>query len=88
MDFIKLDQSRKGNRYALVIQDYLTKWPEVYALPNRKAETVARCLLDLTWKHGVPYPQQNCLIPGRSSTRDCYLVRSYSTAYFWRPPTN
>ena len=36
------------------MQDYLTKWPEVYALPDRKAETVARCLLDLTWKHGVP----------------------------------
>ena len=39
---------------ALVIQDYLTKWPEVYALPDRKAETVAKCLLDLTWRHGVP----------------------------------
>ena len=48
MDFIEMDCSRKGNRYALVIQDYLTKWPEVYPLPDRKAETVARCLLDLT----------------------------------------
>jgi len=54
MDFNELDQSRKGNWYVLVIQDYLTKWPEVCALPDRKAETVARCLLDLTWKHGMP----------------------------------
>ena len=37
------------------MQDYLTKWPEVYALPDRKAETVARCLQDLAWRHGVPF---------------------------------
>ena len=54
MDFVELDVSQEGNRYALVIQDYLTKWPEVYALSNRKAETVAKCLLDVVWKHGVP----------------------------------
>ena len=49
-----MDRSRDGNRYALVIQDYLTKWPEVYAVQDRKAETVAKCLLDLIWRHGVP----------------------------------
>ena len=54
MDFVELDRSHKGNQYTLVMQDYLTKWPEVYPLPDRKAETAARCLLDLTWKHGVP----------------------------------
>ena len=26
----------------------------MYPLPDRKAETVAKCLLDLIWKHGVP----------------------------------
>lgn len=55
MDFVELDVTRDGNRYALVFQDYLTKWPEVYALSNRKAETVAKCLLDLIWRHGVPH---------------------------------
>ena len=54
MDFVELDQSADGNRYALVLQDYLTKWPEVYAVANRKAETVAACLVDLIWRHGVP----------------------------------
>ena len=54
MDFVEMDRSRDGRRYALVIKDYLTKWLEVYVLPNRKAETVAKCLLDLTWRHGVP----------------------------------
>ena len=54
MAFIELECSKAGNKYALVLQDYLTKWPEVYAVPNRKSETVAKCLLDVVWKHGVP----------------------------------
>jgi len=54
MDFVELDVSKSGNRYALVFQDYLSKWPEVYALTNRRAETVAKCLQDLVWRHGVP----------------------------------
>ena len=54
MDFIELDPRTSGNRYALVLQDYLTKWPEVYPVPDRKAETVAGCLVDLIWRHGVP----------------------------------
>lgn len=54
MDFIELDKTKDGNKYALVFQDYLSKWPKVYALPDCKTETVAGCLLDLVWRHGVP----------------------------------
>ena len=54
MDFKEFDVSDGGNRYALVFQDYLTKWPEVYPVTDRKAPTVARCLADLVWRHGVP----------------------------------
>ena len=54
MDFMELDVTQDGNKYTLVFQDYLTKWPKVYVLSNRKAETVAQCLLDLVWKHEVP----------------------------------
>ena len=32
----------------------MTKWPEVYAVPDRKADTVAKCLMDFIWKHGTP----------------------------------
>ena len=49
-----MDLSRQGNRYALVFQDYLTKWPEVYAVEDRKATTVVHCLADFIWRHGVP----------------------------------
>ena len=54
MDIKEFDLSSKGNRYALVFQDYLTKWPEVYPIPDHKAHTVADCLADLIWRHGVP----------------------------------
>jgi hypothetical protein len=37
------------------MMDYLTKWPEVVALRNQKAETVARTLVEhLITRHGVP----------------------------------
>lgn len=54
MNFKEMDLSTKGNRYALVFQEYLTKWPEVYAVKDRTAQTVANCLTDFICKHGVP----------------------------------
>ena len=47
MDFVEFDQSAYGNHYALMFQDYLTKWPEVYHVANRKAEMVAECFMNL-----------------------------------------
>lgn len=56
MNFPEMDTARSGNKYTLrlVFQDYLSKWPEVYPVKYRKAETVPHCLLYLIWKHGVP----------------------------------
>ena len=54
MDFVELDWSESGKRYALVFQDYLTKWLVVYALSDCKAESVVQCLVDLVSCHGVP----------------------------------
>lgn len=44
-----------GNRVMLVVMDYFTKWPEVIALPNQEAETVAKALVQ-HWicRFGVP----------------------------------
>ena len=38
-----MDLSRRGNRYAVV-----------FAVEDRKATTVAHCLADFIWRHGVP----------------------------------
>ena len=37
MDFKEMDLSRSGNKYALVFQEYLTEWPEVYAVKDKSA---------------------------------------------------
>ena len=54
MDFKEMDVSEDGNKYALVFQDYLTKWPEVFAVKDRTATTVSKCHAELVWRHGVP----------------------------------
>ena len=47
--------SERGNRYLLVAMDYFTKWPEVYAIPNQEAATVADALVtNLFCRFGVP----------------------------------
>ena len=51
MDFKEMDESFDKNRFALVFQDYLSKWPEIYPVA---ASTVAKCLADLIYRHGVP----------------------------------
>ena len=45
MEFKEMDESFDKNRYALVFQDYLTKWPEVYAVADWTTATVAKCLV-------------------------------------------
>ena len=39
----------------MVFQDYLTKWPKVFAVENQKADTIARLLVEhVVARHGVP----------------------------------
>jgi len=46
IDLMELPRTKKNNKYVVVIQDYLTKWPLAYALPDQKATTLARVLVD------------------------------------------
>jgi hypothetical protein len=56
MDLIgPLPPSEHGSEYCLVIEDYFTKWPEAYALPNKEAVTIADAFC--TWyltRHDQP----------------------------------
>ena len=40
-----LPQTPRGNRFVLVVTDYLSKWMESYAIPNQEATTVAEKLV-------------------------------------------
>ena len=55
VDVLQLPLSHEGKQYAVVFMDYLTKWPEVFAVPDQKAETIARLFVEhVIARHGVP----------------------------------
>jgi hypothetical protein len=47
--------SKSGNRYIVVVKDALTKWVELYPVPNTKAETIAEVMFDeIVCRYGPP----------------------------------
>ena len=55
VDVLQLPLSFDGNKYAVVFMDYFTKWPEVFAVPDQQATTIARSLVEeVVARHGVP----------------------------------
>ena len=55
VDVVQFPRTSRGNRYAVIFVDYLTKWPEVYAVPDQSSATVARLLVEeVVSRHGVP----------------------------------
>ena len=55
IDVIKFPCSSKGNKYAVVFMDYLTKWPEVFATSDQTSMTIAELLVkNIVSQHGVP----------------------------------
>ena len=55
VDVVQLPTSRKGNKYAVVFIDYLTKWPEVYPTRDQSSLTIAKLLVEhIIPQHGVP----------------------------------
>ena len=55
VDVVQLPTSRKGNKYAVVFIDYLTKWPKVYPTRDQSSLTIARLLVEhIIPQHGVP----------------------------------
>ena len=55
VDVLQLPLTLDGNQYVVVFIDYLTKWVEVFAVPNQKAETIARLLVEgVICRHGAP----------------------------------
>ena len=52
--FGPLNRTKAGNKYILVLMDYVTKWPEAFALRNGTAETIVNFLIEVTARIGVP----------------------------------
>jgi len=56
IDFVgPLERTKKGNKYILVVTDYLTKWPEAKAMKEATAENVVKFIYEgIICRHGCP----------------------------------
>ena len=46
LDMMELPVTNRGNRYVVVFQDFLTKWPMVYPVPDQKTERIMKLLTE------------------------------------------
>ena len=46
VDILQLPLTTNCNKYVAVFMDYLTKWPEAFAIPDQKAETIAKLFVE------------------------------------------
>src|SRR6266480_2830723 len=56
IDFVEsLEKTRRGNRYILVVTNYLTKWPETKAMKDATATNVVKFIYEvIICKHRCP----------------------------------
>ena len=55
VNLMKMPLTTLGNCYAVAFMDYLTKWVEVYPLPDQTSETIGRVFVDkVIYRHGAP----------------------------------
>lgn len=55
VEVLQLPLIQRGNRYAVVFANYLTKWVEAFAVPDQTAGTIARFQVErVVCVHGVP----------------------------------
>ena len=46
VDILELPRTQEGNHYAVVFQDFFTKWPLVFPTPDQKSLRIARLLAE------------------------------------------
>ena len=64
VDIMELPITKSGNRYVIVFQDFLTKWPLVLPAPDQKAIRIARLVAEeVLPMFGVP----ECLLSDRGT---------------------
>ena len=52
---MELPKTDDGNQYVLVFQDFLTKWPFAFPMPDQKASRIAKLLVrEVVPMFGVP----------------------------------
>ena len=54
IDITEMPTSASGNKCALVVMDYFSKYVKIYPMPDQKTETVLEALFDRVYELGVP----------------------------------
>ena len=54
LDITEMPVSTSGNKYALVVMDYFSKYVRIFPMKDQKAITVSSCLMDWVYELGVP----------------------------------
>ena len=85
--------SKAGNKYILVAMDYFTKYVVVMAMPNHRAPTVARNLVDHVFTRiGIPtsiHSDQGTDFLSRLFKETCQLLQIHKTRTSpWRPQSD
>ncbi len=86
MDLIgKLKTTKAGNQYICVMIDYLTKWPQAYAITSKTAEEVSQCILKFFYQFEAPkriltdqgreFVNEVCVLP-TSNTYMTFIMNS------------
>ena len=87
VDILSVPVSTSGNNCLLVVQDYFTKWADAIPLPNQKAITITRALVNLFATMGMPDilhsdQGQNFESAALKQTLDAFgIQKSHTTAY-------
>lgn len=50
-----LTTTKNGNQYILTATDYYTKWVEAFAIKDKSAQSITKCLLEIFYRHGASY---------------------------------
>ena len=65
-----LPETKRDNKYIMVVGDYFSKWTEAYAIPNQEADTLAKVLVD-QWVCRYGTPRSLLSDQGRSFEFNC-----------------
>ena len=69
---MELPKTEKGNKYVLVMQDFLTKWPLVFLMPDQKTTRIVKLLVnEVIPFFGVP----EALLSDRGTNLLSHLMR-------------
>uniref|UniRef100_A0A1X7T4R5 Integrase catalytic domain-containing protein n=1 Tax=Amphimedon queenslandica TaxID=400682 RepID=A0A1X7T4R5_AMPQE len=76
VDILELPVTQRGNRYVIVFQDFLTKWPMVFPAPDQKANRIARLVAEeILPLFGVP----ECLLSDRGTNLLANVMKELCT---------